>query len=395
MKKLSQFVLEAKELELQDNTMNYASSDAIQKYMKIAGKFISPEAKEICNWLIAHNGTYMKEIGTLQSFYAKGKPKDASLAQLYKNIGKLAKANRLLEVPVFQTEDQFESIITGKENPDEVLLDLNSEKGRNAVVKKYTPLVWKIARSFNGKTGLSLDELFSAGLEGLTTAMNGFGKSAKFTQKNGKMKDKSDAEMDALLDKEKEEARKKYTFLSYAAYMIRILILEAIKNESHLVRIPTSVQNKERKETGRNTKSNSVSGDDTIGHDSDGKSKTMFDMIGGDDDADMSLDKQDMDKLWRNIKRLLEKNFSEKTIDIFYSMNGLFGNKKMKGKEIMAKYHLKNPSEISNSNWKVLNFIRHDKVLRDAFAELYSLYKECLNDEENRNADVTPLHINI
>lgn len=393
MKKLSQFINEAKELELQDNTMNFASADALRKYMKIADKFISPEAKEVCNWLIDHNGTYMKEIGTLQSFYAKGKPKDASLLPLYKNLGKLSKANRLLEVPVFQTEDQFESIITGKENPDEVLLDLTSEKGRNAVVKKYTPLVWKIARSFNGKTGLSLDELFSAGLEGLTTAMNGFGKSAKVTQKNGKLKGKSDAELDAMLDKEKEEARKKYTFLSYAAYMIRILILEAIKNESHLVRIPTSVQSKERKETGRNTKSNSISGEESIGHDSDGKSKTMFDLMGGDDDADASLDQQDMAKLWRNIKRLLEKQFSEKTIDIFYSMNGLFGNKKMKGKEIMAKYHLKNPSEISNSNYKVLNFIRHDETLRKAFAELYSLYKECLNDEDRRNGDVTPLHI--
>ena len=51
----------------------------------------------------------------------------------------------------------------------------------------------------------------------------------------------------------------------------------------------------------------------------------------------------------------------------------------------MAKYGMKNPSEVSNSNWKVLHFIKTDKTMRKAFAELYSLYKECLNDEDRRS----------
>lgn len=385
MKKLSQFVVEAKTIDVQDDAMNFIPSPKLKQYLTIADKFISVEAKEIINWLIANNGTHMKEIGSLQDFYGKGKPKDKNFQDLYKWIGILNKKNRLLEVPTFMSEDQFNAIISKEISPDEILLDLRTKRGRNAVAKKYTPLVWKIARGFNGKSGLTLDELFSAGMEGLTYAMDGYGKSAEETQKK-RMKNKSAEEIAELVSDENNKKRKSYTFLQYAAYLIRIVILEAIKNESRVVRVPVSVQNKERKETGRNTKNNTVSGEEPIGGE-DGDKKGIFGKIDSKDDADANLDKEDIEKLWKGIIKMLEKEFSEKQLDIFYSMNGLFGHEKLKGKEIMAKYKLKNPSEISNSNWKVLNYIKTNKNLKKAFAELYSLYKECLNDEDNRNDD--------
>lgn len=386
MKKLSQIVAEGKELSLQDDTMNYASAEKLREYLKVADKFISDEAKNVTNWLIANNSTYMKELGSLQKFYAAGKPKDPKMQELYKWIGKLSKANRLIEIPVFQTEEQFNAIIKGTEAPDEILLDLNSEKGRNEVAKKFTPLVWKIARSFNGKSRLSLDELFAVGMEGLTRAMNCYGKSEAETRKNGKFKDMDAEEIAELVDQDKDEKRKKYTFLSFAAYNIRIFILEAIKHQSHIVRIPASVQKREKASTGRNTKSNSVSGDEATGEDG----KSIFGKIDSKEDADASLDQQDIQKLWNGIVKMLKAKFTDKQLDIWYSMNGLFGHEKLKGKEIMKKYGMKNPSEISNSNWKILNYIQTNKTLKKAFAELYSLYKECLNDEDRRNSDVQP-----
>lgn len=386
MKKLSQIVAEGKELSLQDDTMNYASAEKLREYLKVADKFISDEAKNVTNWLIANNSTYMKELGSLQKFYAAGKPKDPKMQELYKWIGKLSKANRLIEIPVFQTEEQFNAIIKGTEAPDEILLDLNSEKGRNEVAKKFTPLVWKIARSFNGKSRLSLDELFAVGMEGLTRAMNCYGKSEAETRKNGKFKDMDAEEIAELVDQDKDEKRKKYTFLSFAAYNIRIFILEAIKHQSHIVRIPASVQKREKASTGRNTKSNSVSGDEATGEDG----KSIFGKIDSKEDADASLDQQDIQKLWNGIVKMLKAKFTDKQLDIWYSMNGLFGHEKLKGKEIMKKYGMKNPSEISNSNWKILNYIQTNKTLKKAFAELYSLYKECLNDEDRRNNDGQP-----
>lgn len=385
MRKLSQIV-EAKELSLQDDTMDYASPSSLSEYLKIADKFISVEAKNIINWLISNGGQCKKEYGSLQKFYAKGKPKDPELQQLYKWIGVLSKKNRLMEVPVFQTEDQFESILNKDCTPDEILLDLSSARGKNEVVKKYMPLVWKIARQFNGKSRLTLDELYSVGLEGLNRAIECYGKSEAETRKNGKFKDVDPEEVKKQLNQDKEMNRKKYTFMSFAAFNIRIFILEAIKNESHLVRIPVSIQNKERKETGRNTKQTSVSGEDPIGGE-DGDKKGIFGKIDSKEDADANLDREDIAKLWRGCKKILEKNFNEQQLDIFYSFYGIFGYEKKSAKELMKKYGLKNPSQISGNNWKVLQLIKTNKTLKNAFAELWSLYKECLNNEDSRNAE--------
>lgn len=390
MKKLSTFVNEAKTaMDVQDNAMDFIPTPKLKQYLEIADKFISIEAKEIINWLITNNATYMKTIGPLQDFYTKGKPKNPNMQELYKWIGKLNKNGRLLEVPTFMSEEQFNAILKKEVSPDEVLLDLTSNKGRDAVAKKFTPLIWKIARGFNGKSGLSLDELFSAGMEGLTIAMNEYGKSAKETQKK-RAANKDDDELAQLMAK--DDKRKTYTFLQYAAYLIRIVILEEIKNKSRLVRVPVSVQNRERKETGRNTKNNTVSGEEPIGGDEGNNG--IFGKIDSKEDADAKLDKEDIEKLWKGIIKMLEEKFTEKQLDIFYSMNGLFGHEKLKGKEIMKKYNMKNPSEISNSNWKILNYIQTNKTLKKAFAELYSLYKECLNDEDRRNGGIESMNVN-
>ena len=390
MKKLSEFVAEAKSLDVQNDTLDFIPSAKLKTYLTTADKFISVEAKEIINWLIVNNATYMKELGSLQNFYGKGKPKDPKLQELYKWIGTLSKANRLLEVPVFQTEEQFNAIIKNEISPDEILLDLKTKKGRDAVAKKYTPLVWKIARGFNGKSSFSLDDLFAFGMEGLTIAMNQYGKSSEETAKKRGGKNAEAEEMAGEL-KDEMKKRKAFTFLSYASYLIRIVILENIKNTSHLVRIPVSVQNKERKDTGRNTKQTSVSGESPIGGGDEGKG--IFDKVDSKEDADASLDQQDIAKLWKMIVKMLEKKFTEKQLDVFYSMNGLFGHEKLKAKQIMAKYGMKNPSEVTNSNFKVLQYIKNTPELSKAFAELYSLYKECLNDEDQRNSDPSVFRI--
>lgn len=394
MKKLSTLLTEAKsnQLTAQEGASPFIPTDKLKKYQEICSKFLSDEGKEVLNWLIVNNSSYMKKIGSIEKFYNAGIPKDASLKQLYKWIGKMVKTGIQLQIPTLLNEEVFNKILNKELSLDEVVLDLNTEAGRNAVAKRYSKLVHKIAQSFNGKCALSYDDIYAAGLTGLTTAMNMYGKNNVETKRK-KNANKSEDELDALIDQENAKARKSFTFLSYAAYLIRICILEEIKNNSHLVRIPVSQQNKERKETGRNTKSNSVSGDQIVGHDADGKGKTMFDFMDAEEDADVNLDRADIDKLWKGVQDILKKSFDEKTLDIFYHFYGIFDNEKMSAKELMIKYKLKNPSNISVSNFKVLSKIRKDKVLRDAFAELWQLYKECLNDEESRNSETEPLYI--
>ena len=192
MKKFSSIITEEKRtVSIQDDSLNYISKAELEKYLEIADKFISKEAKTVCKWLIDNNDTYIKtlagkgEENAVASFFNAGFPKDGTddLKELYRNILTVSKSNRIMEIPVFMTKFQFDSIIKKEASPDEVIMDLDSEAGRNEVAKKFMPLVHKIVNSWLGKTSFDYDELLSAGLEGLTYAMNSYGKKSK-KQKN-------------------------------------------------------------------------------------------------------------------------------------------------------------------------------------------------------------------
>lgn len=390
------------QLDIQDDAINYIDSADLNKYLTIAGKFISDEAKFVINWLIDHNNTYVKEFGgknALETFYTKGNPSDESLKPLYTAIGKLAKKGRTMEIPVFQTSEQFNDIIDQKIAPDEILLDLTTEKGRNEVAKKYEPLVWKIARSNNGKSTFTLEELYAIGLEGLVWAMNGYGKASnKMTIKINNLEQKlkgelSDEEKEDLLDelnsiKDNLKKYKAYTFTQFAAYMIRCAILEAVKNESQTVRVPVSQQNKERQETGRNTKTNTISGDQTLGHDSEGNGKSLFDYMNAGEKGGKSIDDEDIEKSWDACIKMLNSQFDEKTLDIFYSSFGICGKKLMKKKDIAAKYNTI-PSNITTANFKVLTYIRKNKKLYNLFTDIYTMLHESRMQEINNLYDET------
>ncbi|MCH5166904.1 MAG: hypothetical protein J1F35_03340 [Erysipelotrichales bacterium] len=399
MKKLSQLINEAKQgLNLQEGTVNYVNKSDLEKYLEICKNFINDDAKYVVGWLIEHNDTYVKDLtapsgsvnNALADFYNAGVPKDQNMKELYKRIGLLNKAGLILQIPVFQTKDQLEGILDKKVAPDEVFLDLTSEKGRNEVAKKYNALVWKIVRSFKGKSNFTLDELYSIGLEGLTWAMNNYGKSHVETQKK-KTANKEDSELDEILNSEKEKARKQYTFIKYAGYFIRIAILEAIKNESHLVRIPVSQQNRERKETGKNTKSMSISGETSISKDKEGNSKSLFDTISGSENGHKNMDQEDIDKLWTDAKKILDKKFTDRQMGIFTDFLGVFGKESMSGKEVMKKYGLKNQSEISNNNSKIKSFMMKDPKLSKILREIYTLYAESRN--ENDDEAYSPIYL--
>lgn len=371
MKTLSQLINEAKKskLDIQDDTINYIPADQLKKYLEIADKFISQEAKDIVNWLIVNNSNYISELSTddsenaLAGFYDAGVPKEDSLKELYKAIGIIAKNDRLLEIPVFQTKEQFESIINKKESPDAIILDLKSEAGRSKVAEKYKPLLIKMCKDWNGKSTLSFDELMSAGYEGLVWAMNGFGKKT----------DKNKVDMDTIVSSQ--------TFGQYAAYLIRVAILEAIKNESHTVRIPISAQNRERKEKGYNTRSNSVSGDSTVSKDGEG-GKTLFDFFGGEtEDAESGVNADDLKKIRKELYSILDKEFGNPVMDAFYSFYGCNGHEKLKNKEIAAKYKISNSNVTYYCN-KVANFIKKNDKVRELCKEMLELMYEGIDNTE-------------
>lgn len=364
-------------LNIQDDTINYINSDDLKSYLTIAGKFLSEETKEIIDWLIVNNETYLHDLdpdmeadNALAAFYDNGIPKDNDLKELYKCIGKVKQADRLLEIPVFLTKQQFEDIINKKISPDEILLDLKTEKGRNKVVAQYTPLIHKIIRQWIGKSNLGIDDLLSVAYEGITYAMNKFGK-RKVRNEDGKW-----------VEGDKDEKQAKYSFKQFAAYCIDNFIREEIKHKSHLVRVPASQQSKERKDKGHNTKTYAVSGDVSIGKNDNGNLRTLFDILDTGENGNKAVDSEDLDKLWKGVYKKLEENFKERDLEIFYSLFGLNGHKQIKGKELAKKYGI-GESAITPIKKKIIKFIKDDKTLWTAFNEILAIVGEAKQNKYN------------
>lgn len=391
MKKFSQFIKEAKrQLEIQDDTINYISAPELKKYKEIADKFISPETKEIIQYLIVNNSNYINDLGkgeenALAYFYNNGPYKDQHKKELYALIGKVAKSNRLLEIPVFQTPEQFKSIVSGEVAPDEVIMDLTSEQGRSLIAKKYEKLCYKIALSFKDQTTIPFEDLLSQAYVGLTYAMNGYGKKS---EKAKKKEQEMEEEMDI-------STYKKTTFLTFASYCIRYSILDSIKNDAHLVRIPVNKQAEERKEKGYNTKNHSISGDKPVGGEEKGKS--LFDYVGGMENAGKSVDDEDIATTWKILLKIIKESdkFSEKMISAWIQFNQLNGNEKKKNKEIAAELGI-TPSNVTYYCYCINSFIKKDPKASKVAKELIVLYNESLQRyyEEDDREECHSIRIN-
>lgn len=392
MKKFSTFIAEAKKslLEIQDDTIDYISAEQLKKYLQVADKFLSDETKELVQYLITNNSSYIKELGgkgssenALADFYNNGPYKEPQKKELYALIGKINKSGRLLEIPVFQTKDQFEGIINGKIAADEVIIDLTSEAGRQRVAQKYQGLCHKMAKAFKGKSNISYEDLLSSAYEGLTHAMNSYGKKSVKAIKKEKS---TGEELDIT-------AYKTTTFLSFAAHIIRFVILEAIKNESHLVRIPTSQQAEERKEKGHNTKNRSISGDKSVSGEEGGKS--LFDFVGGTENAGRSLDDEDIPRTWEILLKELKKNakITDVMLKCWMEFNQIGGTEKKKNKEIAAELGIV-PSNVTYYCYVINNQIAKDPKLSKIARELITLYNESLQRSYEDDRD-EPAHVKI
>lgn len=369
------------QIKVQAGSVGYIPTNLLKKYLEVADAFLSNESKYVIQYLINHNLTYVADFApkegsnALAWFYNYRTPKNTEEEILKTAIKKMDGQGRLLEIPVFQTKEQFSDIINKKVSPDEIIIDLASDRGRSQLVKRYMPLIHKICKQFNGKSSLTYDDLYSSALEGFVDAMNMYGKVKS---------DKTDEEAEAI---------KGYTFGQYAAYIIRAVILDSIKNTSHLVRIPVSQQRKEKQLTGHNVKNHSMSGDKAVGGDEDEGNKTLFDVIPDTSDASHNLDDEDVITLWKDIYAKLEDKLEPKIVDIFCSFYGINGYKKLKNKELALKYGVR-ASQITYYCFKVREEILKDPKLKSMFEEVYELMKECNEYEDQQTSLSEPLYIN-
>lgn len=333
-------IVEAKKFEMSSVKLTKLTVADLDKYIERCGrKFLSNETRDILKYM-KDNFTDGKEITNLD-FINKGWENGELDSKIKDKVIEINKAKRIKELPMYLTDDEFKQVIGEKRPLDFFVYDLNSEQGRNELVKRFEPLLKNAAYKEYQKVGYDYDELYSAGLEGFTYAMNNYGKlrSEYVRTSNNKF------DVEAQIKKEEEEGinPKNSTFSSFAAAHVSNAINEYIQTEMALIRRPKSNQRAEKKETGSISKERKLSGDSAIGNDKDGNSRTMWDKLGDDMDVEQggqSIDNSEIEELWKKIYKRIEERFAKDKdiVELWYVKNGLNG-REQKNVKIEGKYY--------------------------------------------------------
>lgn len=370
---------EISRFKVDDSSINYISAKDLEKYLFMANKFLSQETKDIVNWLIVNNDNYIAELSTdkhsnaMFGFFkngVKGLPEDKK--ELWNKIKTVIGTGRGLEIPVFQKPDEFRGIINGDYGADYVIMQLNTERGKNETIKRYKPLIMKICGQWVGKSTLTYDDLMGAADEGAVYAMREYPRVS-----GNKAKDLVDKYNNVIMTKDEIEERNTvgYTFPQFLAVTLRGFILAEIQNASHLVRIPRSQQAKEKKATGINVKSHTVSGDKKIGHDEN--SRTVFDLQADAQDAYEYTNKTQIDQIWNSIYKEIQSKFDKNTFDIWAYFNGMAGYEQLKGVDIAKKYKISS-SSVTYKVYVVNQYIRKSDRIMRGLAQIKELMDESL-----------------
>ena len=269
--------------------------------------------------------------------------------------------NNIKLLPMKMSEREREELIAGRKAMDDLTMDLETEKGRSAVIKQYGPLVYKIANQFIGKENLDKAELISVGFEGLTQAMNTYQKPI----------DKSELEDDA--EREEAEEAKRTSFKTWASYKIRWAILGEIYDNSRTIRM--SYNDRRNAYTKGETTNLTTSLDSMAGK--DGEEGSMQDHIAGLATTD-TLTASEQQKRWDKLFDELGKHFSKRDMVVFLKYFGLGGEKEEKGKDIAAEFNM-TPAMVTHIvTKKILPYIKSNEDLLDIMSDLLAMRVESL-----------------
>jgi len=269
--------------------------------------------------------------------------------------------NNIKLLPMKMSEREREELIAGRKAMDDLTMDLETEKGRSAVIKQYGPLVYKIANQFIGKENLDKAELISVGFEGLTLAMNTYQKPI----------DKSELEDDA--EREEAEEAKRTSFKTWASYKIRWAILGEIYDNSRTIRM--SYNDRRNAYTKGETTNLTTSLDSMAGK--DGEEGSMQDHIAGLATTD-TLTASEQQKRWDKLFDELGKHFSKRDMVVFLKYFGLGGEKEEKGKDIAAEFNM-TPAMVTHIvTKKILPYIKSNEDLMDIMSDLLAMRVESL-----------------
>lgn len=285
---------------------------------------------------------------------------------MYIETNKLAKKckSELKGLPWFMSEAEFNAVMDGTKVIDDIVLDLETEKGREQCAKLYAPLVAAIARKYQG-SGLDYNQLVSSGYMGLTKAMNDYHRPEEYV----------DVETGLDNDQKKEVKKAKgQTFRQYAGWRIRFQILNDLNDLSRTVKIGQYQYEKNKAMGNTRGNFNTISIDRSI----DDEGSTMVDRMEDlANDSDAFADDRSANKKWEQVYKLIDDRFSARTASMFYKTFGLHGYKKMKQVEIAKELGVSG-AVISMRCKEILKFLKSNKKTMSILQDLLDIYSESL-----------------
>ena len=270
-----------------------------------------------------------------------------------KDIYKLSKKvkDEVKLLPQLLSASQRDAVINKKIDPNDLTLDLETEKGRNEIAKRYMPLVHKLVKQYENASALSKEDLLSAALEGLTGAMNEY-KNPEELEKLGKTGDMS--------------------FTSYAAYRIKQAILKEMTDNSRNVKISNYYQDK-LKDAGEDlTREFSI---DRMFASSDDEEPMSIDRFFGLSDEDNIISMKEKEEIYQKIFKRIESKFSSRDCTILYKVWGANGYKREKVKDIAKELGISSPAVVQVCG-RIIKFVASDKYCQ----EIYSAYESLADD---------------
>lgn len=260
-----------------------------------------------------------------------------SLYDMIRGLG-----NNINLLPQYQSPADRESFLSGKLTIDDMTIDLSTPAGRNEAAKMYMNIVYAIVNAYVGKSRLSKEDLLSAGLEGYADALNNYGKNV--------------------------DAENRVTFKTYAGFRVKQAILNEINKNGHTF-------------SGTNWYSAKNVGFafldaislDAVADNPDSK----IDHLSGLGVEDKPMDR-DEEKAWKKLYSLIEANFGQKDVNIFYRYFGLHGYKREKSKDIAKSYGMSEGNIRMSYINKMIAFLKRDRRAADILMDLQDMYNESL-----------------
>lgn len=278
---------------------------------------------------------------------------DTNAKDIAKDFIKLVKKvnDEIKLLPQLLSLSQREAVIHKKINVEDLTLDLESQKGRDAIARKYIPLIEKMIKGYVDKSPLSKEELRSAAMVGLIKAMDEYKnpEELEIAGKTGNM-----------------------SFTSYAAYRIKQQILKDINEFSRNVKISKYFQGKLKDEGDNTFKELSI---DNLTSDKDDDKAMSIDRFFALSDDDEEMSSSEKEELYKKLFRYIESKFSSRDCIVFYKVWGVNGYKREKSKDIAKELGI-SAAAVAQICSRIIKFVKNDKKAK----QLFDAFESLVND---------------